>query len=82
MKSLATTAGEKEISAQIFCIRRKNIAVSTAGLLGERPRGHHGWMGWGCCATWRWWGFAPLREVPASLAREEGGCTSETRHLS
>lgn len=46
MKSLATTAGKKEISPQIFCIRYKNIAVSTAGLLGERPKGHHGGMGW------------------------------------
>lgn len=39
MQSLPTTAGEKDISPQIFCIRHQNIAVSEERLLQERPRG-------------------------------------------
>lgn len=43
-KSSLTTTGEKEISPQISSIGHKNIAVSEAGLLGERPPG---WGGMG-----------------------------------
>lgn len=59
---MPVTAGEKDISPQIFCIRHQNIAVSEVRLLQERPRGRCSWMGWGG-AMWSC-GF------PVSLVRE------------